>query len=362
MNILITSQAAGVAGSTYSVSYLAKGLARRKHQVWVACPQNTLLWELLENTDVKRVHFNFSSKFHPASVKALASLVRNQQIQLINAQASRDRYSTILAKWWYKLPAKLVHTRRQLVKSMGWFGQSIFYEQGTDAIIAVSQGVKESIRGIGISADHVQVVYNGTPAEKYQNIHPEKVEALRQRYQINPDDIVIGCVARYKKQIQLFEALQMIEQPVHVLLVGIEETTELKEIQQKWKTPHQVHYTGSLDNQEVLHHYPLFTMKVLPSTIEGLSQALLEAMALGVPVIATCIGGNAELIQQGVNGFLFENEDITTLAQHIKRLINDADLRASFIESGRKTALQDFSLERMLDQYEAFFEKLVHAS
>ena len=362
MNILITSQAAGVAGSTYSVSYLAKGLARRKHNVWVACPENTLLWELLENTNVKRVHFTFASKFHPASIRSLASLIQEHHIQLINAQASRDRYSTILAKWWYKLPVKLVHTRRQLVKSMGWFGQSTFYEKGTDAIVAVSQGVKESIQAIGISSDHVHVVYNGTPADKYENIQPDKVDALRNRYQIQSKDIVIGCVARYKKQVQLFQALQKIKQPVHVVLVGIEETTELREIQQKWEIPHQVHYTGSVSNPEVLHHYPLFTMNVLPSTIEGLSQALLEAMALGVPVIATSVGGNSELIQHGVNGFLFENGDTFTLAEQIELLITDQNLRDSFIEAGRKTALQDFSIERMLDRYEDFFEKLTHSS
>nr|WKN37163.1 glycosyltransferase family 4 protein [Tunicatimonas sp. TK19036] len=362
MNILITSQAAGVAGSTYSVSYLAKGLAQRKHNIWVACPQGTLLWELLEKTDVKLVCFSFSSKFHPTSIRALASLIRDHNIQLVNAQSSRDRYSTILAKWWYKLPIKLVHTRRQLVKSMGWFGQSAFYERGTDAIIAVSEGVKESINAIGISADHVQVIYNGTPAEKYQNILPEKIEALRKHYQIHPDDIIIGCVARYKKQVQLLQALQVINRPVHVLFVGIEETPELQAIQQTWSVAHQVHYTGSLTNDEVLHHYCLFTMNILPSTIEGLSQALLEAMALGIPVIATRIGGNAELIQHGVNGFLFENGNTTALAKYIEQLIADVDLRISFSKAGRKTALEDFSLDRMLTQYENFFEKLIHSN
>ena len=362
MNILITSQAAGVAGSTYSVSYLAKGLAQRKHNVWVACPQGTLLWELLEPTAVKLVCFSFTSKLHPTSIRALASLIRDQKIELINAQSSRDRYSTILAKWWYNLPVKLVHTRRQLVKSLGWFGQNAFYERGTDAIIAVSEGVKESITDIGISADHVHVIYNGTPSEKYQNILPEKVEELRQRYHIYPDDIVIGCVARHKKQIHLLQALQKINRPVHVLFIGIEETPELRAVQNSWSVAHQVHYIGSLSNDEVLHHYCLFAMNVLPSTIEGLSQALLEAMALGIPVIATRIGGNAELIQQGVNGFLFENGDTTALAEYIERLITDVDLRTSFSEAGRKTAFQNFSIERMLDQYEAYFDKLIHSA
>lgn len=361
MNILITSQAAGVAGSTYSVSYLAKGLAKRNHRVWVACPEDTLLWSLVKESDVQPVPFAFPKKLHPSSIRELVALIESQEIDLINAQSSKDRYSTILAKWWSRHPVKLVHTRRQLVKSIGLFGQSTFYERGTDAIIAVSEGVKQSVRRIGISADHIKVIYNGTPAEKYENIQPLITASLRQKYGIGDDEVVIGCVARHKKQIQLLEALQYINEPVHVLFVGIESTPELISAQNRWATAHKIHFAGSVDNESVLHHYPLFTMKVLPSTIEGLSQALLESMALGIPVIATNIGGNSELIQDGVNGLLFENGDTKTLAKHIEQLIFNPDSRALFSLAGKKTALEDFSIERMLDRYEEFFESLLQS-
>lgn len=359
MNILITSQAAGIAGSTYSVSYLANGLAKRNHRVWVACPKDTLLWSLVEKSDAQPVHFTFSKKLHPPSIQELVALIKSQKIDLINAQASKDRYSTILAKWWSHLPVKLVHTRRQLVKSIGLFGQSTFYERGTDAIVAVSEGVKQSVQSIGISADHIKVIYNGTPAEKYENMQPDITESLRKKYGIDDDEIVIGCVARHKKQIQLLGALQFIDRPVHVLFVGIEATPELTSAQNRWAINHKVHFVGSVDNESVLHHYPLFTMNVLPSTIEGLSQALLESMALGVPVIATNVGGNSELIQDGVNGLLFENGDIDTLAKHIDQLIANPGSRSSFSQAGKKTALEDFSIERMLDCYEDFFESLL---
>ncbi|MEM9671164.1 MAG: glycosyltransferase family 4 protein [Bacteroidota bacterium] len=359
MNILITSQKAEIAGSTYSVVYLAKGLAHRGHNVWVATPTDTLLWRLLSDSPVQLVEVSFAFKFHLPSVQKVKKLVQLHQINIVNAQSSKDRYSTILARWWYKLPIKLIHTRRQLVKSLGLFGQSTFYEQGTDAIVAVSKGVKQSAKNIGISEEHIKVIYNGTPAEKYQHIDPNKVNLLRQRYQIKDNDIVIGCVARHKEQIQLLRALTEIQHPVHVLFVGIEERPKFRAVQNRWPAPHRVHFAGSVDNREVLHHYPLFTMNVLPSTIEGLSQALLEAMALGVPVIATEIGGNSELIQDGVNGLLFQNGDANTLASHIQRLIDDEDLRENFSRTGKKTALEDFSIDKMLDHYEAFFTELL---
>jgi len=359
MNILITSQKAEIAGSTYSVVYLAKGLAKRGHNVWVATPANTLMWRLLSDSPVQLTELSFAFKFHLPSVLRVKKIVQLHQIDIINAQSSKDRYSTILAKWWYKLPVKLIHTRRQLVKSLGMFGQSTFYERGTDSIVAVSEGVKQSVKSIGISEKHIKVIYNGTPSEKYQHIDSERVESLRRRYQIKSGEVVIGCVARYKKQAQLLQALNEIQQPIHVLFVGIEEQPELRAIQNQWSVPHRVHYAGSVDNSEVLQHYLLFTMNILPSTIEGLSQALLESMALGVPVIATNIGGNSELIQDGVNGFLFENGDVATLSNQIQRIIDDSALRESFSKAGKKTALQDFSLEKMLDRYEAFFSELL---
>ncbi|WKN41951.1 glycosyltransferase family 4 protein [Tunicatimonas pelagia] len=358
MNILITSEAAGIAGSTYSVSYLAKGLAHRGHKVWVACPRGTLLWKLVENTQVEPVHFTFASKLHLPSIRQLASLVREYNIELINAQSSKDRYTTILAKWWYKLPVKLIHTRRQIAKSIGALGQNTFYTKGTNAIVAVSEGVKQSIQAIGIPEQHIQVIYNGTPKEKYTNIKPEIISSWRNHYQIQPNELVIGCVARYKEQKQLLTALKFVNQPTHVLFVGIEEAPELKAVREQLPTHHRVHYAGSINNNDVLHHYPLFTVNVLPSVIEGLSQSLLEAMALGVPVIATKIGGNPELIQHGVNGFLFENENEQQLAQYINQLLSNTTLQQSFSEAGRRTALDDFSIDRMLNQYEFFFQKL----
>ncbi|MEM9831025.1 MAG: glycosyltransferase family 4 protein [Bacteroidota bacterium] len=358
MNILITSEAAGIAGSTYSVSYLAGGLARRGHRVWVACPQDTLLWRLIEETPAQAIHVTFANKLHRKSIREIASIVREHSIEIINAQASKDRYITILAKALYKLPAKLIHTRRQMAKSLGMFGQSIFYQKGTNAIVAVSFGVKYSLQKLGISEQHIKVIYNGTPPQKYTNLSDAATSVLREKYQIGAQDMVIGCVARLKEQAQLLGALRYVDCPVHLVLVGIEETPELAAIRDQWAVPHQVHYAGSVNIQEVLHHYPLFTLNVLPSTIEGLSQSLLEAMALGVPVIATQMGGNSELIREGVNGLLFENGDEQQLAHYINQLLDTPELRESFAEAGRRTALEDFSLDRMLDQYEILFQEL----
>ncbi len=359
MNILITSTNASIAGSTYSTAYLARGLSNRGHQVFLACPEHSLLKDLVKDAAVHHIPLHFKGKIDRSAIKKLAQVVRDHHIDIINAQSSKDRYATILARWWFHLPVKLVHTRRQLSKSAGILGQSWFYEKGTDRIVAVSQGVKDSLTAIGISAQHIKVIHNGTPADKYTHIDPHKTAALRRQYAIEPEDIVIGSVSRLKEQRQILKALSFVNQPVKVIFVGIEPQPLFEPLVRSYKQQHQVYYTGEVNNQEALHYYTLFTMNILATTIEGLSQSLLEAMALKVPVIATAIGGNPELIQDGQNGLLFENDDIATLARHINRLIGDPALRHQLATHAQKTALTDFSIEKTVANYEHFFKNLV---
>jgi len=359
MNILITSQHAGVAGSTYSIFYLARGLSRKGHRVYVACPANTLLAELLSDTLAHHIPLSYRSKVDRTAIWQVASIVREYQIHVIDAQASKDRYATILARWWYKLPVKLVHTRRQMALSMGILGQSWFYQKGTDKIIAVSEGVKASLVRIGIEDKHIQVIYNGTPREKYQLTNTSATDQLRKKYRIREEDFVIGCVARPKEQGQLLQALEQLNTRVKVIFVGIENQPAYQEIMDRFTLSHEVYFTGQVDNQAVLSYYPLFSVKVLPSTIEGLSQSLLEAMAMKVPVIATNMGGNAELIEEGKNGHLFENGDISRLTELLEKLISDADLCQKLGKYGHHTALETFSIEKTVNYHEELFRQLL---
>ncbi|WKN32041.1 glycosyltransferase family 4 protein [Porifericola rhodea] len=359
MNILITSQKAGMAGSTYSTTYLAKGLSERGHKVYLACPDNSLMQKMLKGSSVSHIPMNIRHKLDRKNIKQIANIVTEYNIDLIDGQSSKDRYTTILAKWWYRLPVKLVHTRRQLALSMGILGQSWFYEKGTDRVIAVSKGVKQSLVKIGISPEHIEVIYNGTPAEKYEAVAPEKVNLLKQQFDIKEGEFVIGCVARLKEQDQLLEALHLLDKPVKVIFVGIEPQEKYKNIIENYRLPHSIHFAGAVSNSEVLNYYPLFNVKVLPSTIEGLSQSLLEAMALKVPVVATDLGGNNELIEEGKNGFLFQHKNTRQLAEILQKLINSPQLGVQLGSFGQNTALNTFSIHNTVVKHEAMFERLL---
>ncbi len=357
MNLLFLTYQGDIAGATNSIAYLTKGLADRGHQVYMGCREESLLYRMLENTKVHRIPMHFRGKIDFPLMRRLRDVIKEYDIELINAQSSLDRYTSVFARWRYGLDVKVVHTRRQMSLSMGGLLNKLIYYRGTDKIIAVSEPVKASLVKQGIPASHLQVIHNGTPIEKYSRIDEKKIQELKEKLHIQEGDIVIGCCARLKHQVQILQALQYVKEKTKVIFVGIDEQEEFKKYYDL--LPHEIHIMGdNVPNEEALHYIKLFTINILPSTMEGLSQSLLEAMALGIPVIATAFAGNLDLIKNEENGLLFDHENIHQLAEKIELLIHQPGLRKKLATAGQKTAMQDFNIERTIDNYEAFFAEL----
>jgi len=97
---------------------------------------------------------------------------------------------------------------------------------------------------------------------------------------------------------------------------------------------------------------------VLPSLNEGMSNTLLEAMACGLPVLATNVGGNPEIIENDINGCLFIPGDVRWLAEKLQFLAQDPALVHRLGTAARNRAIETFSLSRMLEGYRSFYLKL----
>ncbi len=90
---------------------------------------------------------------------------------------------------------------------------------------------------------------------------------------------------------------------------------------------------------------------MLPTLMEGMSNTLLEALAVGLPVVATRVGGNPEVVADGVCGYLFPPQDVPGLVSQLRTLLRDPRLRTEFGRAARERALRHFSLEGMLRRY-----------
>jgi glycosyltransferase involved in cell wall biosynthesis len=363
MNVLFLTYQGDIAGSTNSIAYLAKALAEKGHQVYLGCRKESLIYTMMANSKVITIPMVFRGKLDIFNASRIANITKSYKIDIINAQSSYDRYTAGLAKILFGCKAKLVHTRRQMPLSDGFFFQTWFYNKTADSVVAVSSAVKIGLENVGVNAGKITVILNGTPQSKY-NLPDidEKVSALKSKYDLSSTDNVIGCISRRKKQEQLLQSLELVEIPCTIILVGIKSDRELNRIISKPEYKHRVIFTGELNINEALYYHKLMRIEVLPSTMEGLSQSLLEGMAFGIPVIATAFAGNLDLINDGENGLLFENNDIIDLAKKITLLLTDPSIAKKLSLAGKITALEKFEIGTVVKNYEALFKKLTKAS
>ena len=361
MNILLLTYQGNIAGSTFSISYLAKGLSEKGHNVFAGCRKESMLWDLLEGSRVERIDMRFDSKFDMKTAKQIAELAKSENIDIINAQSSKDRYISMIVKKHHKCRAKIIHTRRQIpVSSISRLSGKI-YSWGADHIVAVSSGVKEALMQMGIPEDQIKVINNGTPEEKFKDIEKADLSGIMKKYSINKDDKVIGCVSRHKQQEQLINAMNFIEEPkIKVIFPGLKKNELEDELIEKFPSQHEFIFCGKIDPKETLKMYGIFDLHVLPSITEGLSQSLLEAMYIGVPVIATDAGGNPDLIVDGESGFLFKENDLEAMAGRIMHLLNNDEDYEKIKQNARQRVLNKFTIESVVNNYEEFFQEIIN--
>jgi colanic acid/amylovoran biosynthesis glycosyltransferase len=121
----------------------------------------------------------------------------------------------------------------------------------------------------------------------------------------------------------------------------------------------RVRLEGAMTSQQVLEQLQRTDVFVLPSVEEGISNAVLEAMATGVPIVTTNAGGMAEAITDGNEGFVVPVRDVEMLADRIEKLVRDPHLRASMGAIARQRAEREFSIARQVKGFEDIYEAVL---
>lgn len=354
MNILLITQEDILAGSTLSVSYLAKGLQLRGHKVFVAARPGSVLQDLLRDSEVDYLELTIKSRFDRQALKLVKSWVKKYEIEVINSQSSKDRYLTIFLRLFYGLKFKLFHTRRQYPLSAGGYLQRLFYVRGTDRIIVISNELKRIFIEKGYPAQHLHVIFNGIPESRYKQWSQERVQQLIAQYGISENDIVIGSISRLKRHEQIIRALVPLNRPeVKVLFVGIKKG-QFDELCMKLNIKNPIIYAGEIEPKSVLNFYKLLSVNILPSITDGFGLVLLESMAMGTPVIATNFGGIKDVVQDNYNGLLYEDGNHMKLAQCIRSIIDNKQLAES-LKSNGFTTITKFTIENTILNYEKLF-------
>jgi glycosyltransferase involved in cell wall biosynthesis len=212
--------------------------------------------------------------------------------------------------------------------------------------------------------------YDGALARRFRVARPPQLQVIINGIEDRPvperragtnDVPVIAMVARFwtqKRQQDLIRAVAEITQPLRVCLVGDgSELAPCKALARELGQQDRIEFTGRLESAEpVLGSACIF---VLSSNYEGMPLAIIEAMRAGLPVIASRVGGVAEVVEHEKTGLLFERGDVSGLREHLLRLLRDPALRHRLGAAGRLRFEQHFSEQAMLGRTFALYDRLL---
>ena len=230
-------------------------------------------------------------------------------------------------------------------------------------LVTVSHEMADFMSSKGRVFQHrLPVIYNGIDLKKYQRID---MMAKRDDFGLAPDDLIAVCVGRLvpvKGHEVLIRSWAMLDASLRARLIIIGEgplRMGLEQMVRELGLSDRICFWGlRRDVPDLLSIADIF---VLSSHSEGLSCSILEAMAAGLPVVATAVGGNPELICDGVNGFLVPPADPAALSVRLTELIIRDDCRQTFGEASRRLVEKNFSVHHMVDQYIRLYREVLAA-
>jgi len=229
--------------------------------------------------------------------------------------------------------------------------------------VAVSVSIATVLRG-KFAADRIICIHNGIDLERLQIIE-NKTSKIKSFLRIEAHETVVGSVGRLstvKAQDRLLCAAQQLVlagYKVRVLLVGegpMEQS--LKELTKHLDLGRVVVFAGH--QERIADYLSAMDVFVLPSLSEGIPMALLEALALERPVVATRVGGIPEVIEHGVNGLLVDPADSSSLAGSIRELIDDRSKAAGLGKAGRIRIEREFSASLMADRMSDMYRSVLN--
>lgn len=237
-----------------------------------------------------------------------------------------------------------------------------FSLNSANKIIAVSEDLAGRIRKMGIN-NNIMVLRNAVDISRFK---PRKNVELRQEYGIADDEILIlfiGHLEPFKGVFELinaFNEVSKLHSKTKLMLVG--EGQQKQEVHKEISRFHlddSVIFTGKVSPETIEKYYQMADIFTLPSYTEGLPLVVIEAMACGLPVVVSTVGGIPELIEDNVNGYLIPPKNYEKLSEKLSSLVADRKLRKKFGEKALKTVDDEFNINKKVEKLKDIYADLI---
>lgn len=370
VRILFVIDQLGIGGTERQLVETMRCLDRGKFTPFLAClaGEESRLELLSQDMNVHTVLLNVKSTYSLSALTGIFRLIRFIRAESIHVVQCYFPKAKVIGCIAGKLAgAMTVSCMRDLGFNLNWNNwlPTKLANACTDRFQANSLGVKNYLVGEQwIPTGRIDVVLNGVDLEKYRP--PTSVERVESKIELglDPSVIVIGAVANLKPIKALGDLISAASgicrgyERLHLVLIGQgPQEDELKRQATALGIGSKVTFiTGC---KEVLPYLWAFDVGVLCSLSEGFSNSILEYMAVGLPVVATSVGGNQEQVCDGVTGFLVPPGDNEALAKALVKLVEGERLRRRMGEQVHQKCVARYGLTGMIAQMEEGYLRLV---
>jgi L-malate glycosyltransferase len=359
-----------IGGTERQVVNLVHSLDPARFGVHLACFRR--LGPLLEEIDTRTMAF---TDYPIETLPSLRTLRQQGRLaRYVRAHGVRIVHSFGFYANVFAIPAARLGGARVVVASIRDIGDHLTWLQGllqrwacraADHVLVNAMAVKTLLVQQGYDGSRISVITNGIDVSRFRR--PGEAKGVRAGLGVPASAPVVAVMARLNrlKGIEYFlDAALLVAKrfdDVRFLIVGDSVSqayrAELEARARALGLGERVVFTGF--RSDVPDLLSLVSVSVLPSLSEGLSNVVLEAMAAGVPVVATSVGGTPEIVDDGVTGLLVPPRDAEALAHAISSLLADPARRLAIGEAGRRRVEERFSLEAMVRATEQLYERLL---
>lgn len=359
-NILFIVLSLDVGGLEKMVIELMKGISGNYNIILCCLEQKGTLSGDAEKYCKDIVVLNKKPGVKLGLIFRIVKLIFKNNISIVHTHNSAAHFYGSLATFFYP-GCHLIHTKhgRNNPDDKGVVLLNKISSKLSDKIVTVSEDARKLTVKLESSPENKTIVIeNGLDLSRYLKIDRDEMNVLKNKKIFHIGHV--GRLSKEKNQIMMldsFKLLLSVNKNCLLHLVGDgPESENLILYSEKIGINESVKFHGCINNiAEVLTQFDCFT---LSSVTEGMPMSIIEAMASGLPIVATDVGGMREMVDNNKNGFLIESNNRQALMDKWLCLINDNELLTSMGKNARAKAIEKYSLSRMADEYLTTYAKL----
>lgn len=353
MKVFHVTNAVGWSGGMEQISVLVEALKKQNHENVIVCPPDSGLTEKFHNSGITVEPLPMFQDYDLISAWKLRRLVQRYSPGIVHAHHAIAHAVALLALTGTKKPALVVSRRVSFPPRKNPFSRWKYRSSRIDRYVVVSESVKQTLVQGGVDASKIHVIYSAVNLKKFSPRKPD--ERLKADLHIPSDYAVVGKLANFSlwkgQHIFLAAAKKCLEKNPKIIFVLVGKGTET--------LTGQVKELGIADSIRLLgfrKDVPEI-LSILDVSVncavegEGLSGAMRESLSMEIPVVASDVAGNREIVKDGETGFLVPRNDPDSLAQKILHALQNRPQAKTLAQKGRRWVMENASLEKMTENF-----------